>query len=153
MKFLDWCLLKENTSRYSVEVNYRTNKEDILKGFAKISLAYVSAGLKKSGYHVKRILEEEPYRVLVSSRNWDDGEWVGMVSFNHKIDNGCFVISRGFYNKDRKTISVQRSEKCSSDTPADIVKELINLMHSLKNKKDNHKEKLKPVKLKTGPKK
>ena len=153
MKFSEWSLLKENSSRYSVEVNYRTNKEDILKGFAKISLAYVSAGLKQSGYHVKRILEEEPYRVLVSSRNWDDGEWVGMVSFNPKLDNGCFIISRGFYNKERKTISVQRSEKCKYDTPADIVKELRNLMNDLKNKKDNHVEKLKPVKLKTGPKK
>lgn len=152
MKFLDWCLLKEDASRYSVGVNYKTNIEEVLNGFAKISLAYISAGLKQSGFHVKRILEEEPYRVLVSSRNWDDGEWVGMVSFNPK-DGGCFVISKGFYNKSRKTVSIQSSDKCKSDNAAEIVKELKNLMENLKRKKDRHVEKLNPVKLKTGPKK
>lgn len=153
MKFSEWQLLKENNSRYSVGVDYRTNIKDVLNGFAKISLAYVSAGLKQSGYHVKRIFEQDPLRVLVSSRNWDDGEWVGMVSFNPNVEGGCFVISRGFYNKDRKTITVQRSEKCKQDNPADIVKELRNLMNELKNKKDNNVEKLNPVKLKRGPKK
>lgn len=152
MKFNEWYDLKENSSRYSVEVNYRTSIKDILDGFAKISLAYVSAGLKKFGYHVKRILDEKPMRVLVSSRNWDDGEWVAMVHFNPDVQGGCFIISRGFYNKDRKTISIQRSEKCKYDNPSEIVKELRNLMHELKNKKDNHVEKLKPVKLKRGPK-
>jgi len=152
MKFKDWCLLKEDASRYSVGVNYKTNINDVLNGFAKISLAYISAGLKQSGYHVKRILEEEPYRVLVSSRNWDDGEWVGMVSYNPK-DKGCFVISKGFYNKLKKTVSIQSSEKCKSDSPAEIVRELRSLMEDLKRKKDRHIEKLNPVKLKRGPKK
>jgi hypothetical protein len=152
MKFNEWYLLKENTSRYSVEVNYKTKAKDVLNGFAKISLAYISAALKRSGYHVKRILEQEPYRVIVSSRNWDDGEWVGMVHYNPNVQGGCFVISKGFYNKQKKTVLVQSSNKCVQDNPADISKELKSMMDELKNKKNNHKEKLNPVKLKRGPK-
>jgi hypothetical protein len=152
MKFSEWQLLKENNSRYSVGVDYNTNIKDILNGFAKISLGYVSAGMKKAGYHVKIVFEKEPFRVLVSSRNWDDGEWVGMVSFNPEVQGGCFIVSKGFYNKDRKTISIQKSQKCNSDSSSEIVKELKSLMNELKNKKDNHQEKLSPVKLKTGPK-
>ena len=153
MKFSEWQLLKESNSRYSVGVDYRTNIKDVLKGFAKISLGYVSAGMKKAGYHVKIVFEEEPLRVLVSSRNWDDGEWVGMASFNPQLHGGCFVISQGFYNKDRKTVTIQKSEKCKQDNPSDIVRELRSLMSDLKDKKDQHKEKLNPVKLKRGPKK
>lgn len=150
MKFTQW-LLQESNSRYSVGVDYRTSIEDVLRGFAKISLGYVSAGLKRAGYHIKTVFEENPLRVLVSSRNWDDGEWVGMVSYNPKLN--CFILSRGFYNKDRKTITIQKSEKCQHDNAGDIVNELKKIMNELKNKKDNHKEKLRPVKLKTGPKK
>lgn len=151
MEFNKWLLLRENNSRYSVGVDYTTNITDVLSGFAKISLGYVSAGMKKAGYHVKIVFDKEPYRVMVSSRNWDDGEWVGMVSFNSKLN--CFIVSRGFYNKERKTLSIQKSEKCKYDNPSDIVKELRNLMGELKSKKDNHQEKLKPVNLKRGPKK
>lgn len=150
MKFNDWMHLKEN-SRYSVEVNYKTNLKEVLDGFSKISLVYVSAALKQNGYHVKRVFEEYPFRVLVSSRNWDDGEWVGMVSFDK--NSQCFIISRGFYNKDKRTISIQRSEKCKYETPAEVAKELKSLMEDLKGQKDRHLEKLKGVKLKTGPKK
>jgi hypothetical protein len=150
MKFTEW-LLQENYSRYSVGVDYRTSMKDVLRGFAKISLGYVSAGLKKSDYHIKTVFEEEPLRVLVSSRNWDDGEWVGMVSYNPDLN--CFILSRGFYNKNKKTISIQKSEKCEFDNAGDIVNHLRKIMNELKNKKDNHKEKLRPVKLKTGPKK
>lgn len=152
MKFSEWQLLKESNSRYSVGVDYNTNIKGVLNGFAKISLGYVSAGMKKSGYHVKIIFEKEPLRVIVSSRNWDDGEWVGMVSFNPNVEGGCFLISKGYYNKDRRTVSVQKSEKCKFDKPSEIVRELRDLMNSLKNKKDNHQEKMNPVKLKRGPK-
>jgi hypothetical protein len=150
MKFSEWQLIKENNSRYSVGVDYNTNIKDILNGFAKISLGYVSSGMKKAGYHVKMVFDKEPYRVMVSSRNWDDGEWIGTVSFN--AESNCFIISRGFYNKDRKTVAIQKSEKCKFDNPSEIVKELKSLMNDLKNKKDNHQEKLNPVKLKRGPK-
>lgn len=152
MNFDKWLLLRENSSRYSVEVNYKSSTKDILKGFAKISLSYISAGLKQHGYHVKRILEQEPFRVIVSSRNWDDGEWVGMVHFNPNVEGGCFIISKGFYKKQNKTISIQSSQKCKYDNPADIVRELKSTMDELKNKKDLHVEKLKSVKMKRGPK-
>jgi hypothetical protein len=151
MKFSDY--LNENNSRYSVGVEYRTGIKEVLNGFAKISLGYISAGMKKAGYHVKIVFDQEPMRVLVSSRNWDDGEWIGMVTFNPELHGGCFIISKGFYNKERRTVSVQSSEKCKYDNPAEIVQELRKIMHELKGKKDNHVEKLKPVKLKRGPKK
>lgn len=137
-------------SRYSIEVNYRTKKEEALEGFAKICLGYVSSALKRHGYHTKHVFTEKPLRLLVSSRNWDDGEWVGLVSWNPEHE--CFVISRGFYNKSKRTVNVQKSDKCSSDNAAEISKSLHNMMNSLKDKPNNHTEKLKPVPLKRGPK-
>lgn len=138
------------TSRYSVEVNYRTTSKEALEGFAKIALGYVSAALKNHGYHTKHVFTEKPLRLLVSSRNWDDGEWTGVVSWNH--EHNCFVVSKGFYNRERKTISMQHSKKCEGDSASEIAKELHNLMHHLKNQPDRHQEKLKPVPLKRGPK-
>lgn len=137
------------TSRYSIHVNYRTTMDDALEGFAKLVLGYVSAGLKKMGFHTKHVFDEKPLRLLVSSRNWDDGEWTGLVSWSHK--DRCFLISKGFYNKDRKTVSIQSTSKCA-DNAAEITKQLHNTMHSLKDKPDKHTEKLKPVPLKRGPK-
>lgn len=148
--------IKENiteaveTSRYSVEVNYRTTPNEALEGFAKICLGYVSAALKNHGYHTKHIFTEKPLRLLVSSRNWDDGEICGIVVWNHQ--HNCFVISKGFYNRDRKTVSIQNSKKCSGDSAADITKELHNMMYQAKNEPNRHIEKLKPVPLKRGPK-
>lgn len=144
--------LESDASRYSVEVNYRSKIKEVLRSYAKIVLGYVSAAIKQNEYHVKQIFDQDPIRIIISSRNWDDGEWVGMVHFHPDHDGGCFVISKGFYNKDRKTVSVQKSTKCSGDNAAEITKELRNLMFQLKNAKDRHVEKLKPVKLKRGPK-
>lgn len=138
------------TSRYSVEVNYRTTSDEALEGFAKICLGYVSAALKNHGYHTKHVFTEKPLRLLVSSRNWDDGEWTGCVTWNH--EHACFVISKGFYNRERRTISVQHSTKCTGKSAGEVTKELFNLMHHLKDQPDRHQEKLKPVPLKRGPK-
>jgi len=137
-------------TRYSVEVNFRSKPDEVLDGFAKIALGYVSAGLKQHNYHVKHVYAETPIRILVSSRNWDDGEWVGLVSWN--AEQKCFIVSKGFYNKDRKTVSVQSSEKCKGDNAFEITKQVYNMMHDLKGKPDRHLEKLKPVPLKRGPK-
>lgn len=139
-----------NATRYSVEVNYRTNSDEMLDGFAKISLGYISAALKQNKFHVRHVFDETPIRILISSRNWDDGEWVCVVSYNNK--ERCFIISKGFYNKDRKTVSIQDSKKCDGKSAADITKEVRNTMHVLKDKKDRHKEPLKGVPLKRGPK-
>lgn len=148
--------LKENlteaveTSRYSVEVNYRTTSKEALEGYAKICLGYVSAALKNHGYHTKHVFTEKPFRLLVSSRNWDDGEWTGVVTWS--VEHNCFVISKGFYNKDRRTVSIQSSQKCAGDSAADVTKELHNTMHHLKGQPDRHVDKMKPVPLKRGPK-
>ena len=148
-------VLEEGASatRYSVEVNYRSKAKEVLQAYAKIALGYVSAALKQSGYHVKHVYDEQPLRIMVSSRNWDDGEWIGIVTFNPDHEGGCFVISKGFYNKDRRTSSVQSSKRCDGDSAAEITKELRNMMHGLKDKPDRHREKLKAVPLKRGPKK
>lgn len=138
------------TSRYAIEVNYRTTAKEALEGFAKISLGYVSAALKNHGYHTKHVFTEKPLRLLVSSRNWDDGEWAGVVTWNP--DHACFVISKGFYNKDRRSVSIQSTKKCDGESAADVAKELHNQMHSLKDKPDRHVQKMKPVPLKRGPK-
>lgn len=137
------------TSRYSIAVDYRTDTEDVLEAFAKLVLGYVSAGLKKMGFHTKHVYEEKPLRLMVSSRNWDDGEWVGLVSWSDK--ERCFLISKGFYNKDRRTVSVQSTKRCA-DSASEIAKELSNTMRHLKDQPDRHHEKLKPVSLKRGPK-
>jgi hypothetical protein len=138
------------TSRYAVEVNYRTTSKEALEGYAKICLGYVSAALKNHGYHTKHVFTEKPLRLLVSSRNWDDGEWTGVVTWNS--DHNCFVVSKGFYNKDRRTVSIQSSQKCDGDSAADVVKTLHNTMHSVKGQPDRHVVKMKPVPLKRGPK-
>jgi hypothetical protein len=140
------------TSRYSIEVNYRTTTKEALEGFAKICLGYVSAALKNHGYHTKHVFSEKPLRLLISSRNWDDGEWTGVVTWHP--DHNCFVISKGFYNKDRKTVSIQSSQKCNANSASDVSKELHNMMNHLKNQPDKTSEKIKlrPVPLKRGPK-
>lgn len=142
--------LNEADTRYSVEVNYRTRVNDILSSAAKITLGYASAGLKKLDFHVKQIFEVEPYRIMVSTRNWDDGEWVCVVSWHPK--EKCFMISKGFYNKDRKTVSEQGTKKCDVENAAEIVAQVRNMMHGLKDVPDRHIEKLKKVPLKRGPK-
>ena len=136
--------------RYSVEVNFRTSLSEVNEAFAKICLGFVSAALKNASYHVKHVFEEKPVRILVSSRNWDDGEWVTCVSWNPKLN--CFVLSKGFYNKDRKSVSIQTNTRLPGTDAAAIAKEVQNVMHQLKDKKDRHKEKMKAVPLKRGPK-
>jgi hypothetical protein len=113
-------------------------------------LGYISAALKKAGYHTKHVYTEKPLRLLISSRNWDDGEWTGCVTWNP--DHKCFILNKGIYNRDRQTISITKSEKCSGNSASEITKEVINTMHHLKDQPDNHREKLKPVPLKRGPK-
>ncbi len=137
-------------ARYSVEVNYRTTFKEAVDAFAKLSLGYASAALKNCGYHVKTLFTAEPYRVLVSTRNWDDGEWVGMVVFNHK--ENCFVVGEGSYNKDKKTVSIHKSKKCDAKSAAEIVKELRNLMEKLKRENPVRSGTLQPAQLKRGPK-
>jgi hypothetical protein len=157
-RFSEWCnqnpLIEAATAtRYSIEVNFRSKTKEVMESFAKIALGYVSAAMKQNGYHVKHVFDESPVRILISSRNWDDGEWVGVVHFNPDHDGGCFVISKSFFNKDRKSVSLQNSKKCDGDSAAEITKELRNMMHSLKSRPDRHREKLKAVPLKRGPKK
>lgn len=140
------------TTRYSVEVNYRTNTEEALEAFAKIALGYVSATVKGDSYnyHVKHVFNEKPVRIIIASRNWEDGEWVGIVSFSPQ--NRCFMLSKGFYNKDRRTVSIQNTKQCAGTSAAEVAREAINFMHELKGQKDRTHDKLKPVPLKRGPK-
>jgi hypothetical protein len=153
----EWVLNEVTTAtRYSIEINYRSEKKEVLLSYAKIVLGYVSAAMKQNGYHIKQVFEESPVRILVSTRNWDDGEWAGMVYFHPEHDGGCFVAANGFFNKQRvpPTISIQNTRKCGGDSAADVTKELRNMMHDLRKQPDKTRErqKLKAVPMKRGPK-
>jgi len=154
ISFISWLKqksdLNENNTRYSVEVNFRTKTDEVLKQAAKITLGYVSAALKKINYHVKQVFEEDPLRILISSRNWDNGEWVGLVSWNPQ--HNCYVISKGFYNKDRKSVSIQNTKKCEAENASEIFAQVKNMMHELKDKPDRKIQQLKKVPLRRGPK-
>ncbi len=151
--FSEYRIISEgvDSTRYSIEVNYRTTIDEALESYAKITLGFVSAALKKFEYHIKHVYDQKPIRILVSSRNWDSGEYVCLVSWNPH--QKCFIISKGFFNKDRKTVSIQSSDKCSEDSASELAKKVRNIMHDLKGKPDRHQEKLKPVPMKRGPKK
>lgn len=143
--------LNEATSRYSVEVNYRTTTEEVKEGFAKLLLSFVSAAMKERSYHVKKVMDEKPLRIIISAKNWQDGEWVLLISFNP--DEDCFVLSKGFYNKDRDTVTVQSSEKCVGHSAAEIFRNLHAKMEKVKNEKPHHIGDLKGGKGKPGPQK
>lgn len=147
--FSQFCESADST-RYSVEVNYRTTPDEALEAYSKIVLGYISAGVKQHDLHVKHVYTEKPLRIIVSSRNFDDGEWSVVVSWHPK--ERCFFVSSGFYNKDRKTVSVQKTEKCQGENASDITKHIYNMISHLKNQPDRHQEKLKPAPLKRGPK-
>lgn len=142
--------IAESETRYSVEVNFRTKIDEVLRSAAKITLGFASASLKKADFHVKQVFEEDPVRILVSSRNWDDGEWVCLVSWNS--DQKKYIISKGFYNKDRKSVSVQENKHCDAENASEITTQVRNMMHNLRNVPDRHIEKLKKVPHKRGPK-
>lgn len=138
------------TSRYAVEVNYRTTMDEANHGFAKIALGYISAALKKMGYHVKLVFSEKPLRVIVSTRNWDDGEWVGMISYNNPL--ACFVLSKGYYNKMNKTVRVTCSEKIDGEiNSASMVEKLKNTVDKLKDLPEKQMPDVR-IHMKRGPK-
>jgi len=121
--------------RYSVEVNFDTTKDECLLSYAKIMLGYVSAAMKKMNYHVKLVFAEKPLRLIVASRNWDDGEWVGMISYNEEKDH--FAISKGFYNKLDRTVSIQDTELIHNPINGKIISlKLRDIMKDLEGKKD-----------------
>lgn len=151
-KFKDWQILNEyvDVSRYSIEVNFKTKPEEVLEAYSKITLGYVSSSIKKLGYHTKHVYTESPVRLLVSLKNWDDGEWIVVVSWDKT--NKCFALSTGFYNKMRQTVSIQETSKCSGEDASEIYKELYNKLNELKNKPSKKSTMLNPVKKKRGPK-
>lgn len=140
---------KVESSRYAVEVDFRTTIDEANFGFAKIALGYVSSCLKKMGFHIKLVFSEKPLRVIVSSRNWDDGEWVGMISYNSQLN--MFVLSKGYFNKSDKTVSVQNSEKIDRPHSAQhMSQKLKELMDNLK-KQPARKQNPITINLKRGP--
>jgi hypothetical protein len=137
-------------SRYAVEVEFRTTLDEADFGFAKIALGYVSSALKKMGYHVKLVFSEKPLRVIVSSRNWDDGEWVGMISYN--TAQKVFVLSKGHYNKSDKSVSVKNSSDIKGPISGQSLSEkLKGTMDEIK-KLPPHKRQELNIHLKRGPK-
>ena len=87
---------------------------------------------------------------MISTRNFDDGEIVAIACFDHKNLN--WVLAQGYYNKDRKTVSIQKSSKCTETSSAELVKKLRNLMEILKKETPRGSNSLKSANLKRGPK-
>jgi hypothetical protein len=145
-------LLIEDVTRYSIEVNYRTSKKEVLDAWAKLVLGFVSAALQREGYHVKHVYSEKPLRILISTNNWDDGAWTALLMYNQ--DHEYFVISSGFWNKDRRTMTIQKDTgKCSEDTASGLTSKVINFMHLLKSRDPRKETPFRPVRMKRGPKK
>jgi len=141
---------KVEASRYAVEVDFRTTLDEASYGYAKIALGYVSSCLKKMGYHVKLVFTEKPLRVIVSSRNWDDGEWVGVISYNSQ--HNIFVLSKGTYNKSDKSVSLHKSHALDKPFSGKSMSEKMkSLMDDLKREKPIKKFEIN-VNLKRGPK-
>lgn len=144
--------LNEASTRYSVEVNFRTKLKEVMESYARIALGYVSAALKQSDIHVKQVFDDGLIRILASSRNWDDGSWVVVVSWNPH--HNCFVMTKGFFNKMNKQVSFKSGSevRCKTDNASEITTQIKSLLHQLKDQPDRHVEKLKRVPLKRGPK-
>lgn len=144
--------LLENSqySRYSIEVNYRSSLEEVIDNYTKITLGYVSAALKNYDYHCKKVFTKRPFRILVATRNWDDGEWIAIVMFDHVNMN--FIIGEGFYDKSEKVVRIRKRNKSNAKTAAELVSEVRKKLNEIK---DNNPEKtinLKPTLKKPGPK-
>jgi hypothetical protein len=144
-------LFTESGTRYSVEVNFRTNLKEAIDHFSKLVLGYVMASLKQHNYHVKHVYTVKPYRILISTRQWDDGEWVGIVTYNE--EHNCFIFTPGVYSKMRGTASYSQtgSKKCMGTSAAEITKEVLNHMEEVKKKPLRDGERLKPINRKRGP--
>ena len=141
---------KVEASRYAVEVDFKTTADEANFGFAKIALGYVSSCLKKMGYHVKLVFTEKPLRVIVSSRNWDDGEWVGIISYNSQYNT--FVLSKGNFNKSDKTVSLKSSTYMQKPfSGKNLSEKLKSMMDDLKKEKNVKKPEI-VINLKRGPK-
>lgn len=155
-KFNEWLEKKDGviteahqSARYSIEVNYRTTFQDVCDSYAKLTLGYVSAAIKQCGYHCKTMFSQKPFRVAVASRNWDDGEWVGIIAYDHETHK--FIVVKGTWNRDRKTMSIHNSHITTSNSALELTKDLRKLMDELK-RKPLETFKLNPAKLKRGPK-
>lgn len=138
--FKDWQILKEyaDTSRYSVEVNFKTKPEEVLEAYAKISLGYVSSAIKKLGFHTKHVYTENPVRLMVSTGGWEDGEDIVIVSWDKT--NKCFALSTGFYKKNKRTVGINKTLKCQGDDAGEVYKELFNKLQELKKEPNKNKE-------------
>lgn len=135
--FKGWRLLNEyaDTSRYSIEVNFKTSPEEVLEAYAKISLGYVSSAIKKLGFHTKHVYTESPIRLMISSGKWEEGEKIIIVSWDKS--NKCFALSNGLYNKTKKTVSIKKVEKCQGKDAAEIYGEVFNKLQEVKKDKSN----------------
>ena len=150
--FKEWKIINEyaDVSRYSIEVNFKTKAEEVIEAYSKIALGYVSAAIKRTGYHTKHVYTEKPTRLLVSLNKWDDGEWIVVVSWDDQ--KKCFALSTGFYNKMKQTVSIKETTKCMGEDASEIYKELFNKLSSLKNEQSRKSLSLNPAKKKRGPK-
>lgn len=135
MNFSEWYgnnLLLEGGTRYSIEVNFRTGHKEVADHFIRLSLGYVMAAVKRFGYNVKHVYTNNPAKIIIASRGWEDGSWAGIVSFDKSSSK--FNFSEGFYNKFRDTCSVTSTVALKGDSAADVAGEVLEKMEELKKK-------------------
>jgi hypothetical protein len=147
MKFSEF--LNEDSNRYSININYRTALPEVLEGYAKLTLGYVSAALKSAGFHIKQVFDEKPQRIIIATRHFDDGEWAGILSYH--AGTGKFVISKGLYNRGNKSVAVHGTKAITGTSASEIAKEVVPFMRNLE-KEPAKLPMLNPPKQKTGPK-
>lgn len=154
-EFINWLgerlLTESGGTRYSIEVNFRTQWKEAREHFVRLVLGYVMAAMKQQGYHVKHVYTAKPFRILISTKQWDDGEWVGIVSYSESQQ--CFVFTEGVYYKLRNSCSEVKSEKCVGESAAEITREVINKMAELKKRDPRDGHRLNPAPKQRGPRK
>lgn len=145
-------LLERTGVRYAVDVNYRTNMSEVMDHYAQLCLGYLKKALNSHGYSVKQVYSVKPYRLIVSTRQWQDREWVGVVNFDEETSS--FVWHAAVYDKGRKSAKIPdgHSKKLNGRSASALFDELNPLLRELKDRPLRYGEPLKPAPRKRGPK-
>lgn len=145
-------LLERTGVRYAVDVNYRTNMSEVLDHFSQLSLGYLKKALNNHGYNVKQVYSAKPYRLIVSTRQWQDREWVGVVNFDEETAH--FVWHEAVYDKGRKTAKIPEghSKKLKGRSASSLFEEVHPMLKELKDRPLRYGEPMNPAPRKRGPK-
>lgn len=145
-------LLERTGVRFAVDINYGTDMGEVIDHYSQLCLGYLKKAFNNHGFPVKQVYSVKPYRLIISTRQWQDREWVGIVNFDEPTSS--FVWHEGLYDKGRKTAGIPdgASKKLSGKSAAALFDEIMPLLRALKDKPLRYGENLKPALRKRGPK-